>query len=53
MLAEIAAREAKFVAAEAYFEKYDVPPLDESALARIESEWLGDALKKKARRRAA
>lgn len=53
MLAEIAAREAKFAAAEAYFEKYGVPPLSESALARIEEEWRGDVPKKKSRRRAA
>ena len=53
MLAEIAAREAKFAAAEAYFEKYGIPQLDDAALARIESEWRGDAPKKRSRRRAA
>ena len=31
LLAELAEREAKFVAAEAYFEKWGVPPLTEHA----------------------
>jgi hypothetical protein len=53
LLAEIAAREAKFAAAEAFFEKYGVPPLDEDAIARIEREWRGEAPSKRARRRAA
>jgi hypothetical protein len=53
LLAEIAAREAKFVAAEAYFEKYAVPPLSEAAVERIEAEWRGETRAKKARRRAA
>jgi hypothetical protein len=53
LLAEIAAREAKFVAAEAFFEKYAFPPLDEEAIARIEAEWRGEAPAKKARRRVA
>ncbi len=53
LLAEIASREAKFVAAEAYFEKYGVPPLDDEAVERIEAEWRGEELPKKTRRRAA
>jgi len=54
LLAEFASREAKFAAAEAFFEKYGVPALDDDALARIEAEWRGEARpKKKARRRAA
>jgi hypothetical protein len=53
LLAEIAAREAKFAAAEAYFEKYGVAPLSESKIARIEAEWHGAAGAKKPRRRAA
>jgi hypothetical protein len=53
LLAEIASREAKFAAAEAFFEKYGVPPLDDAALARVEAEWRGEAPPKKARRRAA
>jgi hypothetical protein len=53
LLAEIAAREAKFAAAEAFFEKYGVPPLDEDAIARIEAEWRGERPSKKTRRRAA
>ncbi len=53
LLAEIASREAKFAAAEAYFEKYGVPPLDDDAAERIEAEWRGEAAPKKTRRRAA
>lgn len=53
LLAEVASREAKFAAAEAYFEKYGVPPLDAKALARIEAEWRGEGVPKKARRSAA
>ena len=53
LLAEVASREAKFAAAEAFFEKYGVPPLDERALERIEAEWRGQAPAKKTRRRAA
>ncbi len=53
LLAELASREAKFAAAEAYFEKHGVPPLDDEAAARIEAEWRGETPTKKARRRAA
>jgi hypothetical protein len=53
LLAEIADREAKFAAAEAYFEKYGVPPLSEEAIERIEAEWRGEGPAKKARRRVA
>jgi hypothetical protein len=53
LLAEIASREAKFVAAEVYFEKYAIPPLDDEAVERIEAEWRGDARPKKSRHRAA
>jgi len=53
LLAEVAAREAKFAAAEAFFEKYAFPPLDEEAIARIEAEWRGEAPAKKTRRRVA
>ena len=52
-LAEIAAREARFSAAEAYFEKYGVPPLTEDAIERIEAEWRGEPRGKKARGHAA
>jgi len=41
LLAEIATREAKFAAAEAYFEKYGIPPLTPEAIERIEAEWQG------------
>jgi hypothetical protein len=52
LLAEIAGREAKFVAAEAYFDKYGVPPLTDADVERIEAEWKG-AGRKKSRGRAA
>ena len=52
LLAEIASREAKFAAAEAFFDKYGVPPLDEEAVERIEAEWRGEAPKKRRRRAA-
>lgn len=50
LLAEIAGREAKFAAAEAYFEKYGVPPLNDADIERIEAEWRGAAPKKPRRR---
>ena len=53
LLAELAAREAKFAAAEAYFEKYGVPPLSQKAIDRIEAEWRGDTHPRKSRTRAA
>jgi hypothetical protein len=53
LLAEIASREAKFIAAEALFEKYGVPPLDEQTVERIEAEWRGEGPPKKKRHRAA
>ena len=53
LLAEIASREAKFAAAEAFFEKYGVAPLDAEAIERTEAEWRGEALPKKKRRGAA
>jgi hypothetical protein len=52
LLAEIASREARFAAAEAFFEKYGVPPLDDEAIERIEAEWRGEAPKKRRRRAA-
>jgi hypothetical protein len=45
-LAELAAREAKFAATEAYFERYRLPPLDDEAIARIEAERRGERPKK-------
>jgi hypothetical protein len=53
LLAEVAMREAKFAAAEAYFEKYGVPPLTPEAIERVEAEWLSATAPKKRRRRAA
>ena len=53
LLAEVAAREVKFAAAEAYFAKYGVPPLNQKAIDRIEAEWRGEPRAKKTRRRAA
>lgn len=52
LLAEIAAREAKFVAAEALFEEFGIPELDEASMARIEAEWRGGLRPKNARKRA-
>ena len=52
LLAEIASREAKFAAADAFFEKYGIPPLDGDAIARIEAEWRGEVPKKRRRRAA-
>jgi hypothetical protein len=52
LLAEFASREAKLAAAEAYFEKYGVPPLDEEAIERIEAEWRGETPRKQKRRAA-
>lgn len=53
LLAEFAEREAKFAAAEAFFEKYNIPPLDEEAASRIEATWRGKARSKRARSHAA
>lgn len=54
LLAEFATREAKFAAAEAFFEKYGVPALDDETFERIEAEWRGEVrLKRKRRRRVA
>jgi hypothetical protein len=53
LLAEVATREAKFAAAEAYFEKYGIPPLTAKAIERIEAEWQGVAPTRKRRPRAA
>jgi hypothetical protein len=52
LLAEIASREAKFAAAEMYFKKYGIPPLDDEAIERIEAEWRGEPPKKRRRRAA-
>jgi hypothetical protein len=53
LLAEIATRESKFTAAEVFFEKYGVPPLDQQAMDRIEAEWRSPERSKKTKRRAA
>jgi hypothetical protein len=42
LIAELAAREVKLAAAEAFFEKHGIPPLSEDAIARIEAEWRGE-----------
>ena len=52
LLAEFASREATFLAAEALFDKYGVPPLDAATVERIEAEWRGELPKKKRRRAA-
>jgi hypothetical protein len=53
LLAEIAGREAKLAAAEVFFEKYGIPPLDDDDIERIEAEWRGKKPVKKARSRVA
>jgi hypothetical protein len=53
LLSEVAQREAKFGAAELYFEKYGIPPLSDAEDARIEAEWRRARPARKARRRAA
>jgi hypothetical protein len=53
LLAEVASREAKFAAAEAFFEKYGIPPLTDKKILAIEAEWQGEAVAKKKRTRAA
>jgi hypothetical protein len=53
LLAEVADREAKFAAAEAYFAKYGVAPLDDRALEQVEAEWYGRPAMKKSRGSAA
>lgn len=53
LLKEIAGREAKLAAAEAYFEKYGIPPLSEKDIERIEEQWLGALPKKKSKKRHA
>jgi rubrerythrin len=52
LLAEFAEREVKLAAAEAFFEKHGIPPLDEDAIARVEAEWRGETAKKRRRRAA-
>ena len=58
-LAEVAAREVKFVAAESFFRNCGAPPLTDEVIASIEAEWRGEpALSpnvggRKTRRRAA
>jgi hypothetical protein len=39
LIAELAAREVKLAAAEAFFEKHGIPPLSDDAIALIEEEW--------------
>ena len=53
LLKDIAAREAKLAAAEAYFDKYGIPPLSDDDVERIEAEWHGALPKKKAKKRRA
>ena len=53
LLAEVAAREVKFAAADVYFEKYGVAALTEEAIERIEAEWRGEPTAKTKRRRVA
>jgi hypothetical protein len=52
LLGDIAGREATFVAAEAYFDKYGVAPLTDADVEQIEAEWRSGR-RKKSRGRAA
>ena len=53
LLAEIACREAKFAAAERFFEKYGVAELDETSLDEVAREWTSPGPGKRPRRSAA
>lgn len=53
LLAELAEREAQFLAAERLFEKYGIPALSDEAAERIEAEWRGGGGTEKKRRRVA
>jgi hypothetical protein len=53
LLAEVATREAKFAAAEAYFDRYGVAALTAEAIERIEAKWQGVTSPKKKHRKAA
>lgn len=52
LLAEVAAHEVKLAAAEAYFEKYGIPPLSGADVERVEAEWRAAARPRKKRRAA-
>ncbi len=52
LLAEVAAHEVKLAAAEAYFEKYGIPPLSDAQAERIEAEWRAATRPRKKRRAA-
>ncbi len=52
LLQEFARAESKLRAAEAYFEKYGVPPLSDDAAERIEAEWRGEVPRRRRRRAA-
>ena len=51
LLAEFAAREAKFAAAEAYFVKYGILPLTDETIEQVEAEWRGEPSRSEARKR--
>lgn len=53
LLAEIASREAKFAATEAFLAKYDVPRLTDAAADAIEAEWRAPSPRRRPRKRAA
>jgi hypothetical protein len=53
LLAEIASREARFAAAERYFEKYGVAPIGEDTMKRIEAQWKGEADRPRRQRKRA
>lgn len=51
-LAEVASREVKLAAAEAYFEKHGIAPLTDAAVGRIEAEWRGERPSRRKKRAA-
>ena len=53
LIKDFASREAKLLAAERLFEKYNVPPLSDEDIERIEGEWRAATPKKKPKKRRA
>jgi len=42
LISELAEREVKLAATEAFFKKHGIPPLSDDDVARIEAEWRGE-----------
>ncbi len=52
-ITELAKTELKLAAAEAFFEKYEIPPASNAAMEAIMAEWHAPQKKKAKRKRAA